>query len=137
MKNDHIIVSVVFAALATSAAAGRKKDRSFKSTKSPLQTQTAITRESQRGTSGKSSKELEHIETASEPSHVRFGVSKSSKESSHSESSLETSHVHFGVSNQSDSASETSHVLHRLRNLMQNKFILTPYESWRCLYRIN
>jgi hypothetical protein len=110
MKNDHIIVSVVFAALATSAAAGRKEGRSLKSTKSPLQTQTAITRESQRGTSGKSSKEFEHIETASEPSHVRFGVSKSSKESSHSESALETSHVRFGVSNHSDSASETSHV---------------------------
>ena len=116
MKNDHIIVSVVFAALATSAAAGRKKDRSFKSTKSPLQTQTAITRESQRGTSGKSSKELEHTETASEPSHVRFGVSKSPKEPYHSKSALEISHVRFGVSTSSkgpyhsESASETSHV---------------------------
>ena len=116
MKNDHIIVSVVFAALATSAAAGRKKDRSSKPKQSPLQTQTAITRVSQRGTSGKSSKELEHIGTASEPSHVRFGVSKSSKEPSHSESALETSHVRFGVSKSSkgpyhsESASETSHV---------------------------
>lgn len=71
MKRNNIIVSVIFAAFATSAAAGSKKH--------------AITRESPRGTSSKSSKQPHHSQTASETLHVRFVVPESSKEPYHSQ----------------------------------------------------